>query len=63
MVATHGGHKYIKTTADGIQPDNLLSLLSVRDNYQSRVGSSAGATRRRSVALERTLSLPRPHCH
>ncbi|WP_036046874.1 DUF3892 domain-containing protein [Bradyrhizobium yuanmingense] len=26
VVAEHNGHKYIKTTADGIQPDNLLSL-------------------------------------
>ncbi|MDA9474745.1 hypothetical protein XI03_09575 [Bradyrhizobium sp. CCBAU 65884] len=26
IVATHNGHKYIKTAADGIQPDNLLSL-------------------------------------
>ncbi|WP_245454696.1 DUF3892 domain-containing protein [Bradyrhizobium sp. RP6] len=26
IVAKHEGHKYIKTTADGIQPDNLLSL-------------------------------------
>ena len=26
IVATHNGHKYIKTTADGIQPDNLLAL-------------------------------------
>lgn len=26
IVATHNGNKYIKTTADGIQPDNLLSL-------------------------------------
>lgn len=26
IVATHTGNKYIKTTADGIQPDNLLSL-------------------------------------
>lgn len=26
IVAKHNGHKYIKTTADGIQPDNLLSL-------------------------------------
>ncbi|WP_018322474.1 DUF3892 domain-containing protein [Bradyrhizobium sp. WSM2793] len=25
--ATHNGHKYIKTTADDIQPDNVLSLL------------------------------------
>ncbi|WP_373565454.1 DUF3892 domain-containing protein [Bradyrhizobium diazoefficiens] len=25
-MAKHEGHKYIKTTADGIQPDNLLSL-------------------------------------
>lgn len=26
IVAVHNGHKYIKTKADGIQPDNLLSL-------------------------------------
>jgi Protein of unknown function (DUF3892) len=26
VVATHNGNKYIKTTADGIQPNNLLSL-------------------------------------
>lgn len=26
IVATHSGHKYIKTIADGLQPDNLLSL-------------------------------------
>ncbi|KYH01492.1 DUF3892 domain-containing protein [Bradyrhizobium sp. DOA1] len=26
IVATHDGHKYIKTTADDIQPDDLLSL-------------------------------------
>ncbi|WP_084788862.1 DUF3892 domain-containing protein [Bradyrhizobium sp. Cp5.3] len=26
IVAKHNGHKYIKTTADGVQPDNLLSL-------------------------------------
>lgn len=26
IVATHGGRKYIKTVADGLQPDNLLSL-------------------------------------
>ena len=26
IVATHNGHKYIKTKADGVQPDNLLSL-------------------------------------
>jgi Protein of unknown function (DUF3892) len=26
VVATHSGHKYLKTTADGDQPDNLLSL-------------------------------------
>lgn len=24
-VATHNGHKYVKTKADGIKPDNLLS--------------------------------------
>jgi len=26
IVATHNGNKYLKTTTDGIQPDNLLSL-------------------------------------
>ena len=26
IVATHLGHKYLKTVADGVQPDNLLSL-------------------------------------
>jgi hypothetical protein len=26
VIATHKGHKYLKTTADGVQPDNLLSL-------------------------------------
>ncbi|WP_027556189.1 DUF3892 domain-containing protein [Bradyrhizobium sp. Cp5.3] len=26
IVAKHNGHKYIKTTADGIQPNDLLSL-------------------------------------
>ncbi|MCP3397116.1 MULTISPECIES: DUF3892 domain-containing protein [unclassified Bradyrhizobium] len=26
LVAQHNGHKYIKTAADDIQPDNLLSL-------------------------------------
>jgi hypothetical protein len=26
IVATHNGNKYIKTVADGAQPDNLLSL-------------------------------------
>ncbi|MCP3402831.1 MULTISPECIES: DUF3892 domain-containing protein [unclassified Bradyrhizobium] len=26
IVAEHNGHKYIKTAADDIQPDNLLSL-------------------------------------
>ncbi|SCB55060.1 Protein of unknown function [Bradyrhizobium shewense] len=25
---THNGHKYIKTTADDIQPDNVLPLLA-----------------------------------
>lgn len=25
-IATHEGHKYLKTTADGVQPDNLLAL-------------------------------------
>ena len=26
IVATHNGHKYLKTTNDGLQPNNLLSL-------------------------------------
>lgn len=26
VIATHNGRKYLKTRADGIQPDNLLSL-------------------------------------
>jgi predicted secreted protein len=26
IVATHNGRKYLKTTADGYAPDNLLSL-------------------------------------
>jgi hypothetical protein len=26
VVATHNDHKYIKTVADGVQPDNLLAL-------------------------------------
>jgi hypothetical protein len=26
IVATHNGRKYLKTVADGITPDNLLSL-------------------------------------
>jgi len=26
IVATHLGHKYLKTTADGVHPDNLLAL-------------------------------------
>jgi hypothetical protein len=26
VIATHKGHKYLKTEADGIQPDNLLAL-------------------------------------
>lgn len=26
MVALHNGRKYLKTTADGYRPDNLLSL-------------------------------------
>lgn len=26
IVATHKGNKYIKTTADGLHPDNLLAL-------------------------------------
>ena len=26
VVAEHNGRNYIKTTADGVQPDNLLSL-------------------------------------
>ncbi len=27
IIATHNGRKYLKTTADGYSPDNLLSLL------------------------------------
>lgn len=26
VIATHNGHKYLKTEADGQQPDNLLAL-------------------------------------
>ena len=26
IVASHNGHKYLKTVADGLQPDNLLAL-------------------------------------
>ena len=26
IVATHNGNKYIKTVADGVQPDNLLEM-------------------------------------
>jgi len=26
IIATHLGHKYLKTTADGVHPDNLLAL-------------------------------------
>ncbi|MCP2223416.1 hypothetical protein M2226_009447 [Bradyrhizobium elkanii] len=26
--ATHNGHKYIKTTADDVQPDEILPLLA-----------------------------------
>lgn len=26
IIATHNGNKYLKTEADGIQPDNLLKL-------------------------------------
>jgi uncharacterized protein DUF3892 len=26
IIATHNGNKYIKTEADGVQPDNLLAL-------------------------------------
>lgn len=26
IVATHNGHKYLKTVADGLHPDNLLAL-------------------------------------
>jgi hypothetical protein len=26
IVATHSGHEYIKTEADGVHPDNLLAL-------------------------------------
>jgi hypothetical protein len=26
VIGLHNGHKYLKTRADGVQPDNLLSL-------------------------------------
>jgi hypothetical protein len=26
IVAVHSGHKYLKTSADGLQPNNLLAL-------------------------------------
>lgn len=26
IIATHNGHKYLKTVADDVQPDNLLKL-------------------------------------
>lgn len=26
VIATHNGHKYLKTTADKVHPDNLLAL-------------------------------------
>jgi hypothetical protein len=26
IIAMHNGHKYLKTVADGVQPDNLLKL-------------------------------------
>lgn len=26
VIATHNGHKYLKTEADGVHPNNLLSL-------------------------------------
>ena len=26
VIATHNGHKYLKTQADGFHPDNLLAL-------------------------------------
>ena len=26
IIATHSGHKYLKTTNDGVHPDNLLAL-------------------------------------
>jgi Protein of unknown function (DUF3892) len=26
VIATHNGNKYLKTEADGVQPDNLLAL-------------------------------------
>jgi len=26
IIATHNGHKYLKTTNDGVHPDNLLAL-------------------------------------
>ncbi|HLH93818.1 MAG TPA: DUF3892 domain-containing protein [Xanthobacteraceae bacterium] len=28
IVASHNGRKYLKTTNDGVQPDNLLALAS-----------------------------------
>ena len=31
VVATHNGRKYLKTTADGYRPDNLLSLPECQD--------------------------------
>lgn len=30
IVATHDGHKYLKTDADGDQPNNLLALPECR---------------------------------
>lgn len=30
VIATHSGNKYIKTEADGVQPDNLLALPECR---------------------------------
>jgi len=30
VIATHNGRKYLKTTADGYSPDNLLSLPECR---------------------------------
>ena len=30
IVATHNGNKYLKTTNDGVQPDNLLALPTCR---------------------------------
>jgi len=32
IVAQHLGHKYLKTWADGVQPNNLLSLSACRSS-------------------------------